>query len=157
MWVKMKTDQTKAMGIYLKGQVLDLPESIVEKFDEGSYEETVAPWDANVPPVQLRLRAAEKKVKDIKGRIDRLEKQINDADMNLSQMRVERDNAARELEAAEAGLAEAKKAVDKIADVDAAKKADDEEAARKAAEEAKADGKKAKDQKQKSKGKSKAD
>jgi len=45
MWVEILKMQTKPCGIYVNGQVFDLPERILAQLDEGSYKKTVSPWD----------------------------------------------------------------------------------------------------------------
>lgn len=131
MWIKMVTDQIKAGGIYLRGQTLDLPESIIKQLDDGSYEPTIAPWDANVPPEQLRLRAAEASYKTIKGRAEQLEKQINSTKKALADLKVKHSLAIEDLDKASKELDQAKKVV---------KKAAEEETVKKAAEEPKGNG-----------------
>lgn len=158
MWIKMSMDQIKAGGIYLKGQTLDLPESIIEQFDEGSYEQTTAPWDKNVPPEQLRLRAAEASYKAIKGRADQLQLQIESTKKTLSDLEVKLSLAVEDLDKASKELDLAKKAVKKerekaarnAADPKAAEKA----AGPKAAEPEQKEGPESKDEKGKSEEKS---
>jgi len=45
MWVEILKMQTKPCGIYVNGQVFDLPERILAQLDEGSYKKTVSPWE----------------------------------------------------------------------------------------------------------------
>ena len=129
MWIKMSTDQIKAGGIYLRGQQLDLPDRIVAQFDEGSYEKTCAPWDANVPPEQLRLRAAEANHKNIQAKAEKIVDRMATLKTDLAGLENEQITTDEELEKAYKELVDAQQAVQKLAEEEAARKAAEQEAA----------------------------
>ena len=126
MWIKMLVDQVKAGGIYLRGQRLDLPDSIVAQFDEGSYQKTVAPWDAQMPPEQLRLRDAEAKVKALDGEADTIASNLKQARDKVDELQKQQQVLAEKVQDAVDDLEQAQEAaiaVQKIADEAAAKAA----------------------------------
>ena len=121
MWIIMLTDQIKAGGIYLTGQILDLPERILEQFDEGSYEKSCAPWDLNVPPEQLALREAEAKVKALDGEADTVALKLKQAKEMVAVFQKQQQVLAEKVQDAVDDLDQAREAVQKIADEAAAK------------------------------------
>ena len=123
MWIIMLVDQIKAGGIYLKGQRLDPPESIVEQFDEGSYEKSCAPWDINVPPEQLALRVAESKVKALSGEQDKVTSDLKKFRDKIAELEKHQRSLAKQSYAAASELDQAQKAAKSVADDAAAAKA----------------------------------
>jgi len=131
MWIEMLSDQIKAGGIYLKGQRLDPPESIVEQFDEDSWKKSCAPWDVNVPPEQLALRNAEARLRDARGDLASIESALRAAEPHVAKLKKNQKTATAEVEAAAKDLDQAQKAI-----AEAAAKAAAEAAAKAAAEAA---------------------
>ena len=129
MWIEMLSDQIKAGGIYLKGQRLDPPESIVEQFDEDSWKKSCAPWDVNVPPEQLALRNAEARLRDARGDLASIESALRAAEPHVAKLKKNQKTATAEVEAAAKDLDQAQKAI-----AEAAAKAAAEAAAKAAAE-----------------------
>ena len=123
MWVEMLVDQIKGGGIYLRGQRLDLPDRIVDLFDEGSYKDTCAPWDSQMPPEQLRLRDAEAKVKALDGEADTIASNLKQARDKVDELQKQQQVLAEKVQDAVDDLEQAQEAVQKIADEAAAKTA----------------------------------
>lgn len=124
MWIEMSVDQVKAGGIYLRGQRLDLPDSIVAQFDEDSYIKTVAPWDSQMPPEQLRLRDAEAKVKALDGEADTIASNLKQARDKVDELQKQQQVIAEKVQDAVDDLEQAQEAaiaVQKIAAEAAAK------------------------------------
>lgn len=100
MWIKMLTDQVGPDGIFLKGQIIPLPEKMLKKLDPDSYvevemdehrmqqmdvEDRLRSLNAELTTLSTAVEATKKRLKELYQRRKVIHARIRDAENEIKQ------------------------------------------------------------------------